>query len=126
MGSLFLSAWMVRLKSRAERQQSARTQKLVAPGSEAATGMRSQRTRPPRRDKGKHRQLHDEAVKQVTEAAQEIMRANVEKAKTGSLTHTRWLFSLMEALQEQEEQSPARASRKSLAEMLIKQLEDKQ
>jgi len=117
---------MVRLKSRAERQQSARTQEPVAPATEEATGIKSQRTRAPRRNQGKHRHLHDEALKQVTEAAQEIMRANVEKAKTGSLTHTRWLFSLMEALQEQEEESPARASRKSLAEMLIKQLEDKQ
>jgi hypothetical protein len=69
--------------------------------------------------------LHDEAVKQVTEAAQEIMRANVEKAKAGSLTHTRWLFSLMEAL-EGDEPSPEGDNGKSLAEILIKQLKSKQ
>ncbi len=64
-------------------------------------------------------------MKQVAEAAQEIMQANVEKAKAGSLTHTRWLFSLMEVLQD-EEQSPTGAERKSLAEILIKQLKSKQ
>ncbi len=53
------------------------------------------------------------------------MRANVEKAKAGSLTHTRWLFSLMEILQE-EEHAENEAEQKSLAEMLIKQLRQKQ
>jgi hypothetical protein len=53
------------------------------------------------------------------------MRANVEKAKAGSLTHTRWLFNLMEGLRE-EEQTPEDAERKSLAEILIKQLNNKQ
>ena len=53
------------------------------------------------------------------------MRANVEKAKAGSLTHTRWLFSLMEALEEQD-QSGEGVSQMSLAEILIKQLKAKQ
>ncbi len=63
-------------------------------------------------------------MKQVTEAAQEIMRANVDKAKAGSLTHTRWLFSLMESLEEEEE-SPVAIEQKSLAEILIRQLKNK-
>lgn len=115
---------MVRLKSRAEREQSARTRRSVAPAAEAAAGGSSTRTRPPRCDARKHRQLHSEAIKQVTEAAQEIMRANVEKAKAGSLTHTKWLFNLMEVLQDEEHSKES--VQKSLAEMLIKQLKDKQ
>jgi len=90
-----------------------------------AAGRSSPRTRAPRCNQSKHHELHDEAVKQVTEAAQEIMRANVEKAKAGSLTHTRWLFHLMEELRD-EEATPKGARRKSLAEILIKQLKDKQ
>ena len=80
--------------------------------------------RAPRCVSRRSRQLHEEALKQVTEAAPEIMRATVEKAKAGSLTHTRWLFSLMEALEEQDKSSNG-VSRMSLAEMLIKQLKDK-
>ncbi len=52
------------------------------------------------------------------------MRANVDKAKAGSLTHTRWLFSLMESLEEEEE-SPVAIEQKSLAEILIRQLKNK-
>jgi hypothetical protein len=56
---------------------------------------------------------------------QDIVRANVEKAKAGSLTHTRWLFSLMEVSQDQERCKQGE-DRKSLAEMLIRQLKEKQ
>lgn len=113
------------MKSRVERQQSARTCTAAAPAADGAAGRNSPRSRAPRCNQSKHHQLHDEAVKQVTEAAQDIMRANVEKAKAGSLTHTRWLFNLMEGLRE-EEQAPDDAQRKSLAEILIKQLKNKQ
>ncbi len=113
------------MKSRVERQQSARTRTAAAPLAEAVAGKSSQRTRAHRCERNKHTQLHEEAIKQVTDAAQEIMRANVEKAKAGSLTHTRWLFSLMEILQE-EEHAENEAEQKSLAEMLIKQLRQKQ
>ena len=91
----------------------------------ADSGNNSYRVRTPRCSQATHRQLRDEASKQVTEAAEEIMLANVEKAKAGSLTHTRWLFSLMEALHD-EEHWPEGTDRKSLAEILIRQLKTKQ
>ena len=40
--------------------------------------------------------LRKEAEEQAIEAAREIMRANVAKAREGSLAHTKWLFSLVE------------------------------
>ncbi len=115
---------MVRLKSRVEREQSARTRTAIASLAGSVAGKSSQRKRAPRCDQSKRRELQEEAIKQVTEAAREIVRANVEKAKAGSLTHTRWLFSLMELLQE-EESPENQAQQKSLAEMLIKQLKNK-
>ncbi len=113
------------MKSRAERQQSTRTRLTVAPAAEGATERSSPRTRAPRCDQRKHRRLHDEAVKQIGEAAEEIMRANVERAKDGSITHTKWLFSLMDAIEDEGPFADGE-KRKSLAEILIEQLKNKQ
>lgn len=113
------------MKREAERQEFRRKRTATAPAVDGAAGRISLRTRAPRCDQSKSHPFHDEAVKQVTEAVQDIVRANVEKAKAGSLTHTRWLFSLMEVSQDQERCKQGE-DRKSLAEMLIRQLKEKQ
>ena len=53
------------------------------------------------------------------------MRANVERAKDGSITHTKWLFSLMDAIEDEGPFADGE-KRKSLAEILIEQLKNKQ
>jgi hypothetical protein len=63
--------------------------------------------------------------RQVTEAAQEIVRANVDKAKAGSLAHTKWLCSLVER-QRNEESSPTDRVQASLADMLLQELSNRQ
>jgi len=69
--------------------------------------------------------LHDEAEKQVADGAQEIVRANVEKAKAGSLLHTKWLCSLIRR-GDGEEALQAGAADKSLTEMLLQALQSKE
>ncbi len=55
---------------------------------------------------------------QVREALPQIVRANVKKAKGGSLTHTRWLWSVAG-----KQLAPAGRGHDSLAALLREQLE---
>ncbi len=67
----------------------------------------------------------DEEVRtQFVEAMPHIVKASVEKAKSGSLLHTKWLWGVIENLP--KKQSEEAALRASLAELLMEQLREQQ
>ena len=65
----------------------------------------------------------EEVQAQLTEAMPHIVRATVEKAKTGSLLHTKWLWGVVENLPKKDSEEAARA-KASLAELLMEQLQE--
>ena len=65
----------------------------------------------------------DEEVRtQFVEAMPHIVRASVEKAKAGSLVHTKWLWGVIEKLPKKESDEAS----VSLAALLMEQLEERQ
>jgi hypothetical protein len=67
------------------------------------------------------RNFQSEVSRQAAEAAEEIVRANVDKAKAGSLAHSKWLYGLLERQGKAELLTPARLQT-SLADLLLQEL----
>ena len=112
---------MGHVKSRTEETQSARRETTII--GERSTGAARRKPRTQLRGCGKAgaSHWHEEVSRQVAESAQDIVRANVEKAKAGSLSHTKWLCGLVEQGYA-EERAKASEPQKSLAEILLEQL----
>lgn len=64
-----------------------------------------------------------EVEQQLTAALPYIVRAQVEKAKEGSLIHTKWLWSVVEGAEATQEDSERAKAKESLALLLMEQLE---
>ena len=64
----------------------------------------------------------DEEIRtQFVEAMPHIVKASVEKAKAGSLVHTKWLWGVVENLPKKQSEEAA----VSLAALLMEQLEER-
>ena len=90
--------------------------------SEGARPARTSRgTRVRTRCKGR-RMPEDEVAKQMRKAMPHIVAAQVEKAKGGSLIHTKWLWDKAEKSLKRKSSAEAEAARDSLAELLVEQM----
>ena len=70
------------------------------------------------------RALGFEVETQLADAMPQIVRATVEQAKKGSLIHTKWLWEKAEQSLKRKDASAAAKARMSLAELLMKQLNE--
>ena len=109
----FLFLWVVRLTTQKTKQPELARDEHTG----AARNTRGTRTRT--RCKGR---THAEEVRVQTEVAMpEIVGAMVEKAKAGSLTHTKWLLSVVDKIPKKHDEEHARLS---LAALLMEQLKE--
>ena len=98
-------------------------QETVAPQGELKEGTARRKRGTRVRARCSEQRTPDEEVRtQFVEAMPHIVKASVEKAKSGSLLHTKWLWGVIENLPKKQSEEAA----VSLAELLIEQLQEKQ
>ncbi len=110
----FLFLWTVRLKQQRQAVEAVRGKRAGAAGvgrmRETAIRTRCSGTWTPA----------EEVREQVEAAMPQIVKANVQKAKAGSLMHTKFLLGLVERLPKRDED--AMEAKRSLAALLMTQL----
>ncbi len=74
------------------------------------------------RTRCKGRTPEDEVEAQFLRAAPHIVKAQVDKAKGGSLVHTKWLWDKAEKSLKRKGSAAAEEARDTLAELLMEQL----
>ena len=109
------SFWMVRVK-RQEKEEGLFGERQGTPER------KSRGTKVRTRCKG--RTPDEEVEAQLTAALPHIVKANVEKAKAGSLAHTKWLWDKSENTLRIRDGAEAAKARASLAELLMEQLKE--
>ncbi len=108
---------MVSVKTQGIRQRELVREDEMVPTARAARGTRIRTHCQGLRTPG------EEVVLQVKAALPEIVKATVEKAKAGSLIHTKWLWGVVE--KEPKPQGIGKAKvQASLAALLLEQLQE--
>ena len=113
------------MKNKVETNESSRELKAKARSDVQGAKHRASRMRTGRCVLTRSHRLADEVALQLEAAMQEVVRASVEKAKAGSLQHTKWLCSLVELEQRQSAETECKPASITFSQMLMQELQKK-